>query len=151
MQADHQMEPSHADLAATPLRLSLGLVFLAHSVLLKLFVFTLPGTAQFFVSLNLPGWLAYVVFAAEAGGGLLLVLGIQTRWVALALLPIAAGATWAHWGNGWMFANANGGWEYPALLTVLCLVQALLGDGAFSFSPSRSLNRPFDQPVRSAA
>jgi putative oxidoreductase len=85
-----------APYAALLLRLALGTMFLAHS-LLKLLVFTLPGTAQFFTSLGLPGWLAYAVFPAEALGGIALIFGIQTRWVALGLLPILIGATWAHW------------------------------------------------------
>ena len=107
------------------LRVSLGLMFIAHSVILKYLAFTLPGTAQYFASIGLPGSLAYVVFAAEAIGGVLLVLGIQTRWVALALVPVLIGATWAHIGNGWVFSNANGGWEYPLFLIVVALVVAL--------------------------
>ena len=136
--------------AAFLLRAALGAMFLAHSVVLKLFVFTLPGTAVFFESLGLPGWTAYATFAAEAVGGVLLILGVQSRWVALALLPILAGATWAHAGNGWMFGYANGGWEYPLYLSLLAIVQALLGDGAFTLSPSRALPK-FADPVRAAA
>lgn len=37
---------------------------------MKLVIFGLPGTAQFFASIGLPGFLAYVVFAAEAMGGI---------------------------------------------------------------------------------
>jgi putative oxidoreductase len=122
------------------LRIALGGMFVAHSLLLKLFVFTLPGTAGFFTSIGLPGWFAYVVFAAEAVGGVMLLLGIQTRWVALALVPILAGATWAHWGNGWMFGYTNGGWEYPLYLTLLAVVQFMLGDGAFTLVRSRPLD-----------
>jgi putative oxidoreductase len=129
----------NAPIAAFLLRLALGAMFIAHSLLLKLFVFGLDGTASFFRSIGLPGWLAYAVFAAEAVGGILLVLGVQARWVALALAPVLAGATWAHAGNGWMFGYPNGGWEYPAYLTLLALVQALLGDGAYALSPSRPL------------
>ncbi len=125
------------ELATALLRVALGMMFLAHSLVLKLFVFTLHGTAQFFTTIGLPAWLAYAVFLAEAVGGLLLVLGVQTRWVALALMPILAGATWAHWGNGWMFSYPDGGWEYPLYLTLLAGVQVLLGDGAFAISPSR--------------
>ena len=121
------------------LRFALGAMFLAHSVILKLFVFTLPGTAGFFQSLGLPGWTAYATFAAEAIGGALLILGVQARWVALALLPILLGATWAHAGNGWMFGYTNGGWEYPLYLSLLAVVQVLLGDGALALSPSRPL------------
>jgi putative oxidoreductase len=117
--------------AALLLRLSLGTLFIAHA-LLKLFVFTLPGTFQFFQSLGLPGALGYVTFAAELVGGVLLILGVGSRWVSLALVPILLGATWAHAGNGWTFSAPNGGWEYPAFWTVTLFVQALLGDGAYA-------------------
>lgn len=126
------------------LRVALGLMFIAHSLLLKLIVFTLPGTAKFFGSIGLPGWLAYAVFLAEAVGGIMLVLGIKARWVALALTPILAGATWAHGGNGWMFGYPNGGWEYPLYLTLLALVQAMLGDGAHALMPSGTLGSARD-------
>lgn len=120
-----------APYAALLLRLSLGTLLIAHA-LLKLFVFTLPGTAQFFQSLGLPGPLGYATFAIELVGGVALVLGVGTRWVAAALVPILLGATWVHAGNGWLFSAANGGWEYPAFWTVTLIVQALLGDGAYA-------------------
>lgn len=121
------------------LRVALGVMFIAHSVLLKLLIFTLPGTAKFFGTIGLPEVLAYIVFAMESVGGIMLVLGIQARWVALALTPILIGATWAHAGNGWMFGYTNGGWEYPLYLTVLAVVQAMLGDGAWALMRSASL------------
>jgi putative oxidoreductase len=123
-------------IAATLLRVSLGTLFIAHA-LLKYFVFTLPGTAQFFASLGLPGVLGYATFAVELVGGALLLAGVGTRIVALALVPVLLGATWAHSGNGWVFSAPNGGWEYPAFWTIALVVQALLGDGAYAFSPSR--------------
>ena len=109
----------------TLLRVSLGLMFIAHSVILKYLTFTLAGTAQYFASIGLPGPLAYVVFAVEAIAGVLLVLGIQTRWSALATIPVLIGALWVHSGNGWVFSAANGGWEYPLFLIVLAVVVAL--------------------------
>ncbi len=118
--------------AAFLLRVSLGVMFLAHSVWLKLFVFTLAGTAQFFESLGLPAFSAYLVFGAEAIGGLLLILGVRTRYVALALVPVLLGATWVHAGNGWVFSADGGGWEYPLFLAVTAIVQSLLGDGAYA-------------------
>ena len=117
------------DVAAVVLRTAVGVMFIAHAAL-KYFVFTLPGTVKFFESLGLPGPLAYLTFAAELVGGALLVAGVKTRVVALSLLPLVLGATWAHSGNGWVFTSANGGWEYPAFLTVATLVTALLGNGA---------------------
>ena len=124
-------EKHQVDYAALILRLSLGTMLLAHG-LLKVLVFTLPGTAQFFTSVGFPGWLAYPVVAMEVGGGLLMLGGVATRWVALALVPVMLGALSVHWGNGWGFSGANGGWEYPALLAVLMLGQALLGPGAYA-------------------
>jgi len=132
-------EKTQVELAAFLLRVALGVMFIAHSLYLKLLVFTLPGTAQFFVSLGLPGFLAYTVFAVEAVAGIMLVLGVQSRWVALVTIPILLGATWAHWGNGWMFGYENGGWEYPLYLTLLAFVQFLLGDGAYALKPSRPI------------
>ena len=73
---------------AALLRVSLGVMFIAHSVVLKLLVFGLAGTAGYFASIGLPGWLAYLVFAAEAVGGVLLVANIGTRWVSVALVPL---------------------------------------------------------------
>jgi putative oxidoreductase len=118
------------------LRLGLGTMFIAHA-LLKYYVFTLPGTAQFFASLGLPSILGYFTFAAELVGGVLLVLGVYTRYVALALVPILIGATWAHVGNGWTFSAPNGGWEYPAFLTLAAIVQYFIGDGAYALQRSR--------------
>ncbi len=114
------------------LRISLGLMFLAHGLVLKVFTFTLAGTAAFFVSLGLPAWTAYATAGAEIVGGALLLLGLFTRPVALLLIPILLGALVVHSGNGWVFSAPNGGWEYPAYLLVLSLAQALLGSGAFA-------------------
>lgn len=130
-----------APYAAFVLRAALGVMFIAHA-LLKYSVFTLPGTAKFFESLGLPGPLAYVTFAAELVGGALILAGLGTRWVSLALVPVLLGATWAHAGNGWLFTAQNGGWEYPAFLAVAAIAQALLGDGKFAVSsliPNRKI------------
>ena len=113
------------------LRIGLGTVFIAHG-LLKVFVVTLPGAAQFFESAGFPGWLAYPVAVLEIGGGALLIAGIATRIVSVIFIPILLGALWYHAGNGWVFANTNGGWEYPAFLIVATTAQGLLGSGAFA-------------------
>jgi putative oxidoreductase len=128
-----------APYAALVLRVSLGIMYIAHSLVLKYYTFTLPGTAQFFESLGLPGTLAYLTFWAELIGGLLLVAGIGTRVVALGLIPILAGAAWVHAGNGWVFSAANGGWEYPVFLIAASLVLALLGGGRFAVETKYSL------------
>lgn len=124
------------DLGIAVLRISLGVMFISHSIVLKYFTYTLAGTAEYFTSIGLPAALAYVVFYMEAVGGLALVLGIGTRVVSAALVPVLLGATWAHMGNGWVFSNENGGWEYPLYLAVLSAAQVLLGSGALALSPA---------------
>lgn len=117
-----------AEYAALVLRLGLGAMFVAHG-LLKVFVFTMPGTVGFFESVGFPGFMAYVVTFAEVGGGVALILGVQTRAISLALVPVLLGAAFVHWGNGWVFSAKGGGWEYPVFLAVAAFAQSLLGDG----------------------
>lgn len=128
-----------APYAALLLRVALGVMFLAHSLYLKLVVFTLPGAVRFYESLGLPGVGAHLTIAAEAIGGLLLVAGLKTRAAAIALVPVLLGATWVHWRNGWLFTNAGGGWEYPMFLAVAATAVALLGDGALALSRQEGL------------
>ena len=126
------MTNQQAAYAALILRVSLGVMYVAHSLILKHFTYTLTGTAQFFESLGLPAALAYATFWGELIGGVLLVAGVGTRVVSLALVPILAGALWVHAGNGWVFSAANGGWEYPLFLIVVSFVAALLGNGRYA-------------------
>lgn len=132
------MDLSHSSstqLGITVLRVSLGVMWIAHA-LLKLFVFTLPGTAQFFVTIGFPGFLAYPVFAAELLGGIALLLGIYARQVALALVPVMVAAAWVHLPNGWLHTSTGGGWEYPAFLIAASIALWLLGDGAAAIKRS---------------
>ena len=140
-------QDTRIDFAALLLRTGLGVMFIAHA-LLKIVVFTVPGTVQFFESVGLPGALAYATIAAELVGGAALILGVYTRAVAIALLPVLLGALYVHAGNGWLFTAANGGWEYPAFLAVAALTQALIGDGALALRTTR-LSAPL--PVAHAA
>lgn len=126
--------PSNADIAALILRLSTGALFVAHAAL-KIFVFTPAGTAGYFGSIGLPGFLAYLTIAAELLGGLALIGGLFTRWVSLALVPVLLGAAWfGHGAAGFFFSNPNGGWEYPVFWAIVMVVLALLGDGAWSLN-----------------
>jgi len=116
---------------AALLRIALGTMWITHA-LLKIFVFTLPGTAQFFESVGLPGFMAYAVVAAELAGGGALLLGFYGRQASLLLAPVLAVVVWVHWPNGWVFTSPKGGWEYPLFLLVASLAQWLLGDGAWA-------------------
>ncbi len=127
-----------APYAALLLRVSLGVLFLAHGLLLKVFIFTIPGTVGYFQSIGYPGFFAYLVIAGEIGGGLALLFGVWTRPISILLLPIMIGATLQHVGNGWLFTGQNGGWEFPVFWTVALVAQALLGDGALALRLSRN-------------
>lgn len=120
-----------APYAALLLRLTLGVAFVAHAGL-KVFVFTLPGTAEYFASIGYPAYFAHLVVLAEFLGGLALILGTFVRPVALALVPVMIGATLEHAGNGWLFSAEGGGWEFPVFWTATLIVQALLGTGALA-------------------
>ena len=132
----HAEKNNPGQYGAALLRISLGVMWIAHA-LLKLLVFTLPGTAQFFESAGFPGMLAYPVFAAELIGGVALVLGVYARQVSLALVPVMVAATSVHVANGWLFTNPGGGWEYPVFLTLASVALWLLGDGALALRRSK--------------
>jgi len=128
------VQPPGADLTGKGvalLRVASGGLLLAHG-LVKLLVFTPAGTVGYFESIGLPGVLAYAVIAGETGLGAALILGLMTRWAALLALPILIGAIIPHAGNGFLFSNEGGGWEFPVFWSVLLAAQAMLGDGEFA-------------------
>ncbi|WP_420472717.1 DoxX family protein [Noviherbaspirillum sp. ST9] len=132
---DHTLSPY----AATLLRVSLGTMWISHA-LLKLLVFTIAGFEGFLASHGMPTFIAWPVVLLEITGGTLILLGWHGRIASLVLLPILAGATAAHIANGWVFSNANGGWEYPVFLMAMSVVHILLGDGALALSREKARN-----------
>lgn len=136
---------SRTDSATLVLRLALGGVLLAHG-LLKVLVFTLPGTAGFFASVGFPGWTAYIVAPLEVVAGAAMILGYRSALFAAATLPVQIGAALVHAPNGWLFSNANGGWEFSAVLVLLSLAVMLLGDGAYGVGRASAAGRL--QPAR---
>ena len=133
-------------MGTTLLRVSLGIILLAHSAYLKIMVFGVAGTVGFFESLGLPAITAYLTMGAEILAGIALIAGYQVRLVSLAIIPVLIGATWVHAGNGWVFSNPGGGWEYPVFLIVAALVQAMLGSGR---ETSPEITRRFLAPTAS--
>ena len=136
------MTNGNADYAAFLLRLSLGVMYVAHGMM-KLIVFGPAGTAGFFESLGLPGLLGLATMYGEISGGLLLIAGVGSRFVAAALIPVLIGSVaFVHGDKGWVFSAPGGGWEYPAFLICASLVQILLGDGAFALRRAAASPRP---------
>lgn len=128
--------PFSNQLGATLLRVALGVMWIAHA-LLKWFVFTLAGTAQFFESVGIPGFFAYPVFFAELIGGIMILVGFYGRQASLALTPVMLVAASTHFSNGWLHTSPGGGWEYPIFLAVASVAHWLIGDGAFALRRSQ--------------
>lgn len=136
------IDVERAPYGALLLRLSVGVLFLLHGAYLKVFVFGMAGTGKFFASLGLPEWFAWIVVLYETIGGLALILGIGTRWVAMFLgVHLLAAAYFGHAGNGWLFTNNGGGYEYPVFWAIACFALALLGSGAYSLRPDGTSTR----------
>jgi len=123
------------------LRASVGALFVGHGLqkLAGWFGGGGPeGTGQFFEQVGLrPGKeTALATGAAEAGGGVLLALGLATPLASAMLSGVMVGAIRRiHWQNGpW---SANGGYEYN--LTILAALAALTETGPGPLSLDRAL------------
>ncbi|MBL6856802.1 MAG: DoxX family protein [Rhodobacteraceae bacterium] len=122
------------------LRIHFGVILLAHGWL-KVSIFTVDGTVNYFASIGLPAVIAYLVIFGELVGGLALILGIQTRLASLFTVPIVLGAAIMNSGNGWLHSANGGGWEYAASLTVIAVAITLMGSGNFLSFNINPLNR----------
>ena len=143
------MKTLRIDLGLLALRLALGVVFIMHGGQ-KLFVLGPDGVAGFLGSLGVPfpAVNAWLVIAAELGGGLALLAGALTRvaGLATAFTMVVAIAT-VHFANGFFLPA---GYEFALTLLLASLAIVLTGPGAFSidalFSGKRST-----QPAAPAA
>ena len=116
------------------LRLVVGTVMIAHGYG-KVFHGGLAQHVQRVSSLGLPGWLAYPSAFAEFFGGMLLIAGFLTRFVALAVLIDMLVAIWKiHWKNG-MFGK--GGYEFPLTLATIALALIFFGAGPIAIDAIR--------------
>jgi len=135
------------DGAALVLRGVLGLVFFAHGAQ-KLFGWFggggIDGTAAFFDSIGIPAPDFFAVFVGltEFVGGLLLIAGLLTVAVSVALIfnMIVAIATF-NFAHGFFVESPNGGWEFNFVLIGLLGALTLIGAGARSVDHALGLAR----------
>ncbi|MDA8358033.1 MAG: DoxX family protein [Actinomycetota bacterium] len=127
--------PHAADLALLVLRVGLGAVFLAHGINHIFGGGKIPGTGRWFESLGMkPGVLhAWTASLTEIGAGALLVLGLLTPFGGAGVVGVMLVA-WItnHLKNGFFIFRPGEGWEYVMTLTLLGIVVATLGPGAWS-------------------
>jgi putative oxidoreductase len=138
----------YPDIALLLLRVVVGGVVIPHGLLKFGLVGTggsIAGVAGWFNSMGLrPGvfW-AYVAALAEAGGGLLTVLGlggpIGPGVMAADLVVVTIVA---HWSQGFWAGSGKVGWEFPVPLAAGALAIALAGNGAWSLDRFLGLMYP---------
>lgn len=119
---------------ATLLRLVLGVVYIMHAYL-AVVVFGPVGMIDYQAKNGVPfpeigtGYL----IVAHGLGGIFLVLGLFTRWAALANVPVMVGALlFVHLKNGFWAHSRPSGYEYVLVLAVVSLAVAMIGGGALT-------------------
>lgn len=137
-----------ADAAMLILRLSLGVVMLAHGTQ-KMFGWFggngFTATLQYFEkNLSIPMWLGVVVIVTEFFGALALIAGLCTRLAALGIaVLLTVAAFMAHVKNGffmdWQNSGKGEGYEFHILAVAMAV--ALLVRGAGLFSLDRLISR----------
>lgn len=112
------------------LRIVTGAIFLAHGW--QKMESGIPGVAGFLGGLGFPApeFFAVVLIIAEVGGGILLILGAWTHWVAkiLAFVALVALVT-VHLKNGF---TGPGGYEFILLILAASVSLMITGAGKWS-------------------
>lgn len=78
------------EIGALILRVTLGILFFIHG--LVKFQGGIENTVGWFESINIPGFMAYVVALIELVGGIALIIGFATRLVSILLALLMVGA-----------------------------------------------------------
>jgi putative oxidoreductase len=119
------------DLAPFVLRVAAGLIFLVHGW--QKLGMGVDGVAGMLGSLGfpLPVLMALVLIFAELVGGIMLIVGLFTHWVAkvLAFVALVAWLT-VHASKG--FLISAGGFEFIMLIFAATVAIAILGPGRWS-------------------
>ena len=111
-------------LALLVLRLVIGTIMIAHGYSKVFGGFS--HVHDMVQHLGFPGWTAYLLAGTEFFGGILIIAGLFTRFVAVAMLIDMSVAIWKiHWHNG---LKGPGGFEFP--LSVAAIAFSLIFFGA---------------------
>lgn len=128
-----QISADQLSAAMLALRVSLGIVFLAHGVKHAL---GRVKTSNWFGSIGFrqPQLQWFFSTATEIGVGVLLIAGALTSLAAAGLIGVMTVAFWTvHRKVGfWITARPDEGWEYVFILTVAAFVVAIIGPGEWS-------------------
>ena len=110
------------------LRIALGAVMIAHGYQ-KVFG-GMQHFQQMLHGLGIPAWMAYLSAAAEFGGGILVVVGLLTRFAAFAILiDMLVAITKVHLHHGLVGAM---GFEFPMGMAAIAFSLIFTGAGPIS-------------------
>lgn len=119
------------------LRLVLGAIMIAHGYT-KVFG-GMPHFVDTVRGIHLPGWLAYLSAATEFGGGMLLIAGFLTRFVALCVcVDMVVAIFGVHLKNGFM---GQGNYQFPLALAAIAFSLMFTGAGPISIDGMRGRGR----------
>lgn len=106
------------------MRIALGAVMIVHGYPK---VTGIHNVEKFFSSIGLPWWSAYFSAGAEFFGGILIIIGLLTRFFGLALLiDMIVAIDKVHWKNGLV---GQGNYQLPMTLAALSLALIFFGAG----------------------
>ncbi|HEY6307748.1 MAG TPA: DoxX family protein [Candidatus Angelobacter sp.] len=121
-------------LALLVLRVVLGAIMIGHGYG-KVFG-GLSNAMHMVGSLGMPTWLAFPLAATEFLGGMLVIAGLFTRCVSLAMLVDMSTAIWKiHWKNGFL---GDGGYQFPLAVAAIAFALIFFGAGPIAFDSIRS-------------
>jgi putative oxidoreductase len=110
------------------LRCALGVIMIAHGKV-KLF----GGMHDFtglVAQIGMPHWMAYLAAFTEFVGGILLIAGLGTRFVGIAMtIEMSVAIAKVHWSHG---LKGPGGFEFPLALAAIAFSLIWTGAGAIS-------------------
>ncbi|MFD1989346.1 DoxX family protein [Paenibacillus nicotianae] len=119
------------NVVTTIMRVVLGILFLAHGISKVQMGF--GNVAGFFESLGIPGFMAYVVGTIEVVGGIMLIIGLLTRYVSIVFIIILLGAIFtAKLSAGLMGNGQMAGYELDITYIVIALYLAVANTRSWS-------------------
>ena len=115
------------------LRLVLGAVMIVHGYP-KIFG-GMPHFTETVRGLHLPGWMAYLAAVTEFGGGILMIAGFFTRFVAVCMcIDMCVAIFGVHWKNGFI---GQGNYQFPLTLAAVAFSLIFTGPGSLSVDGAR--------------
>jgi len=120
-------------LALLVLRLVIGAIMIAHGYSKVFGGFS--NVRDMVHHLGFPGWMAYLLAGTEFFGGILIIAGLFTRCVAVAMLIDMSVAIWKiHWPKG---LKGPGGYEFPLSLAAIAFTLIFFGAGPIALDSLR--------------